>query len=79
MKKCLSEEETAESDSGESTDESSEWREVRRSGDEHSPAAGSGGYGCRSADDVPSSKRRRHGLTTYATDSNRFAAPLISL
>ena len=37
MKKCLSEEETAESDSGESTDESSEWREVRRSCDREQP------------------------------------------
>ena len=37
MKKCLSEEETAESDGGESTDESSEWREVRRSCDREQP------------------------------------------
>ena len=37
MKKCLSEEETAESDCGESTDESSEWREVRRSCDREQP------------------------------------------
>ena len=38
MKKCLSEEETAESDCGEeATDESSDWREVRRSWDREQP------------------------------------------